>query len=114
MNAAAPVIQIRDLAVTFESRDAVVHAVNGIDFELVRGETLCILGGSGGLELMLSACSVRDGVLHPTINYETPDPDCDLDYVPNESREMTIDHALSNSLGFGGHNVSILFARYTG
>ena len=72
-----------------------------------------LLGASGGLELALSACSVRDGVVHPTINYETEDPECDLDYVPNEARELSIDHALSNSLGFGGHNVSILFARYT-
>ena len=70
-----------------------------------------LLGASGGLELAVCALSVRDGVVHPTINYETPDPDCDLDYIPNESREFRIDHALSNSLGFGGHNVSILFAR---
>ena len=73
-----------------------------------------LLGGSGGVELVLSACMVRDKVLHPTINYETPDPDCDLDYVPNEARDFEIDHALSNSLGFGGHNVSILFSRYHG
>ncbi len=73
-----------------------------------------LLGGSGGLELALSAWSVRDGVVHPTINYETEDPECDLDYVPNEARDLSIDHALSNSLGFGGHNVSVLFARHTG
>jgi 3-oxoacyl-[acyl-carrier-protein] synthase II len=72
-----------------------------------------ILGGSGGVELVLTALMIRDGVVHPTINYETPDPECDLDYVPNETRELAIDHALSNSLGFGGHNVSLLLARYT-
>lgn len=72
-----------------------------------------LLGGSGGVELVLTALMIRDRVVHPTINYLTPDPECDLDYVPNEARELTIDHALSNSLGFGGHNVSLLLARYT-
>jgi 3-oxoacyl-[acyl-carrier-protein] synthase II len=73
-----------------------------------------LLGGSGGLELVLSAFMAKEGVVHPTINYENPDPECDLDYVPNEARSMRIDHALSNSLGFGGHNVSILIARFGG
>ena len=73
-----------------------------------------LLGGSGGLEAALTVLMIRDGVINPTINQETPDPACDLDYVPNESREAPIDHALSNSLGFGGHNVSLLFARLDG
>lgn len=71
-----------------------------------------ILGGSGGVELVLSALMAYESVVHPTINYETPDPECDLDYVPNEARELRIDHLLSNSLGFGGHNVSLLLARF--
>ncbi len=71
-----------------------------------------LLGGSGGLELALCALMAHEGVIHPTINYETPDPDCDLDYVPNEARDFQIDHLLSNSLGFGGHNVSLLMARF--
>jgi 3-oxoacyl-[acyl-carrier-protein] synthase II len=73
-----------------------------------------LLGASGGLELALCALMAREGVVHPTINYENPDPECDLDYVPNETRPWRIDHALSNSLGFGGHNVSILLARFDG
>jgi 3-oxoacyl-[acyl-carrier-protein] synthase II len=73
-----------------------------------------LLGASGGLEMVLCALMAREGVVHPTINYETPDPECDLDYVPNETRSWRIDHALSNSLGFGGHNVSILLARFDG
>jgi len=73
-----------------------------------------VLGGSGGLELVLSVAGTKEGVVHPTINYETPDPECDLDYVPNEARDFQVDHALSNSLGFGGHNVSILFSRFDG
>ncbi|HEX5136806.1 MAG TPA: beta-ketoacyl-ACP synthase II [Planctomycetota bacterium] len=73
-----------------------------------------LLGASGGLELVLTALMAHEGVVHPTINYENPDPECDLDYVPNEARPLRIDHALSNSLGFGGHNVSILVARFDG
>lgn len=73
-----------------------------------------LLGASGGLEMVLTAKMIEQGVVHPTVNYENPDPECDLDYVPNEARELTVDHALSNSLGFGGHNVSILVARFDG
>jgi len=73
-----------------------------------------LLGASGGLELVLTSLMAREGVVHPTINYENGDPECDLDYVPNEAREFRIEHALSNSLGFGGHNVSILVARFDG
>jgi len=73
-----------------------------------------LLGGSGGLEMVFTARMIHEGVVHPTINYETADPGCDLDYVPNHARELRIDHALSNSLGFGGHNVSILVARFDG
>jgi 3-oxoacyl-[acyl-carrier-protein] synthase II len=73
-----------------------------------------LLGGSGGVETVLGAYMCQDRVVHPTINYETPDPECDLDYVPNEARELAVDHVLSNSLGFGGHNVSILFSRFDG
>ena len=73
-----------------------------------------LLGGSGGVETVLNALMIHDGVVHPTINYETPDPACDLDYVPNEARDFKIDHCLNNSLGFGGHNVSLLLARFDG
>jgi 3-oxoacyl-[acyl-carrier-protein] synthase II len=56
--------------------------------------------------------SIRDNIVHPTINYETPDPDCDLDYVPNVSRKVAVNAALSNSLGFGGHNATLVVKRY--
>ena len=56
--------------------------------------------------------SIRDNMVHPTINYETPDPDCDLDYVPNVARKVQVDVALSNSLGFGGHNATLVVKRY--
>ncbi len=73
-----------------------------------------LLGGSGGVEMVLNALMIHESVVHPTINYETPDPECDLDYVPKEARELQIDHSLNNSLGFGGHNVSLLLARFDG
>jgi 3-oxoacyl-[acyl-carrier-protein] synthase II len=63
-----------------------------------------LLGASGGVELIATALSIRHGVLHPTINYQTPDPACDLDYVPNRPREGRVRRAISNSFGFGGHN----------
>ena len=72
-----------------------------------------LLGGSGGLEAGISALAVKEQILPPTINYEIPDPDCDLDYVPNESRRAELEYALSNSFGFGGTNASILFKRYS-
>ena len=61
---------------------------------------------------MFTVLSVRDGKLPPTINYEVPDPECDLDYVPNESRDAVVDVAVSNSFGFGGHNACVVFRKY--
>ncbi|MFN9787768.1 MAG: beta-ketoacyl-ACP synthase II [Planctomycetia bacterium] len=70
-----------------------------------------LLGASAAVELVVTALSVHHGMVHPTRNYTTPDPDCDLDYVPGAARAVQIRNALSNSLGFGGHNVSILIGR---
>lgn len=71
-----------------------------------------LLGAAGALELSAVALAIKDGVVPPTINYENPDPDCDLDYVPNEKRVKEIKYALSNSLGFGGHNATVLLGKY--
>jgi 3-oxoacyl-[acyl-carrier-protein] synthase II len=70
-----------------------------------------LLGAAGALEAALSIMAIREGVLPPTINQTTPDPDCDLDYIPNEARRVAIDHAMTNSMGFGGHNVSLILSR---
>jgi 3-oxoacyl-[acyl-carrier-protein] synthase II len=72
-----------------------------------------VLGGAGGLEAGITVLAIRDQIAPPTINYEVPDPDCDLDYVPNTARPMRIDYALSNSFGFGGTNGCLIFKRYT-
>jgi 3-oxoacyl-[acyl-carrier-protein] synthase II len=79
-----------------------------------KGATGHCLGASGAVEAIFCTLAIRDGVLPPTINYDTPDPECDLDYIPNEAREADINIAVSNSFGFGGHNASIALQRFTG
>jgi 3-oxoacyl-[acyl-carrier-protein] synthase II len=71
-----------------------------------------LLGAAGALEAALSILAITEGLLPPTINQTTPDPDCDLDYIPNVARRAIIDHAMSNSMGFGGHNVSLIVSRF--
>jgi 3-oxoacyl-[acyl-carrier-protein] synthase II len=71
-----------------------------------------LLGAATAVELIATALSIRDGVVHPTANYETPDPDCDLDYVPNQKRAVEVKYAMSNSLGFGGHNSAIIIGKF--
>ena len=71
-----------------------------------------LLGAAGVIELVATTLCINHKLAHPTINYETPDPECDLDYVPNQARSMTIECALSNSLGFGGHNAVLVAKRY--
>lgn len=71
-----------------------------------------LLGAAGGIEALISIKSITDSIVPATINYENPDPDCDLDYVPNEARKQNVDVVMSNSLGFGGHNVALVFKKY--
>jgi len=73
-----------------------------------------LLGASGGAEMVVTALAVRDQIAPPTINLDTPDPECDLDYVPNTPRPMKIEAAMSNSFGFGGHNASLVIRRFVG
>lgn len=71
-----------------------------------------LLGAAGGIEAVATALAIANDLVPPTINLENPDPECDLDYVPNKARQMTVNYALSNSLGFGGHNASILLGKF--
>jgi 3-oxoacyl-[acyl-carrier-protein] synthase II len=73
-----------------------------------------LLGASGALEAVFCILAIRDEVLPPTINYRTPDPECDLDYVPNQPRKASPRHVMSNSFGFGGHNATLIFSRFEG
>jgi len=76
-----------------------------------KGMTGHLLGAAGGVEAIVCAMAIKEGLIPPTINYETPDPDCDLDYVPNVARKTEVRAALSNSLGFGGHNATLCFKK---
>jgi 3-oxoacyl-[acyl-carrier-protein] synthase II len=71
-----------------------------------------LIGAAGAVELIIGIMAMRNGVLPPTINYETPDPDCDLDYIPNLAREKKVRHVLSNSFGFGGQNISLIVSEF--
>lgn len=71
-----------------------------------------LLGAAGGVEAIFSVQALKEGIIPPTINYVTPDPECDLDYVPNQARKQEIKTVMSNSLGFGGHNATIVFKKY--
>jgi 3-oxoacyl-[acyl-carrier-protein] synthase II len=71
-----------------------------------------LLGAAGAVEFAASVLSLRDNIAPPTINYETPDPACDLDYVPNKARKIPMNAVMSNSFGFGGHNASVVIKRF--
>ena len=71
-----------------------------------------LIAAAGVVELVISVVALRKGVVPPTINYENPDPECDLDYVPNAAREVRFRHVLSNSFGFGGQNIALIASRY--
>jgi len=90
------------------------HAKKGLIVSSTKSMTGHLLGAAGGVELAACAKAIEQGVIPPTINLENPDPECDLDYVPLEAREVKIDTALTNSFGFGGHNASLLVRRFDG
>lgn len=71
------------------------------------------MGASGALEAMICALVIDRGIIPPTINYETPDPDCDLDYVPNQARKRDVEYTLSNSFGLGGQNACLVLKKYS-
>ena len=88
------------------------ETARGIPVSSTKGATGHCLGASGAVEAIFTILAVNRGVVPPTINYDTPDPECDLDYVPNEAREVDVRVAVSNSFGFGGHNACIVVRRY--
>lgn len=92
--------------------DHATHTTGGLVVSSTKGVTGHTLGAAGGLEAVIAAMSIRHNVVPPTANYDTPDPECDLDYVPNVKRDMEVTGAMSTNLGFGGHNAAILFKKY--
>jgi 3-oxoacyl-[acyl-carrier-protein] synthase II len=73
-----------------------------------------MMGATGALEVIFGIKAIETGMIPPTINYETPDPECDLDYVPNVAREQRVDIFMSNAFGFGGHNAVLILKRFAG
>jgi len=106
-------------ALNDKSETAAIKTVFGerayqIPISSTKSMTGHLLGAAGALEAMFCTKVLMDDMLPPTINQETPDPECDLDYVPNKARAVRVDHSMSNSFGFGGHNATIVISRYQG
>jgi 3-oxoacyl-(acyl-carrier-protein) synthase len=99
-----------DVTETLAIKTVFGDAAYGTPVSSTKSMTGHMLGGAGAVEAVIALKAIGEGVAPPTINHTTPDPDCDLDYVPNEARDVKIDRVLSNSFGFGGHNVSLLFS----
>ena len=113
INAHGTSTQAGDLAETVAIKSCFGEHAYRVAISSTKSMTGHLLGGAGGLEAGLTVLALRDQIAPPTINLEKPDPQCDLDYVPNKARPMRIEYALSNSFGFGGTNGSLIFRRYT-
>ena len=110
INAHGTSTQANDATETAAIKTAFGADARRIPVSSTKSMTGHLLGGAGALESLVCILALRDGVIPPTINLETPDPECDLDYVPNEARAVPITRAMTNSFGFGGHNVALVFA----
>jgi 3-oxoacyl-[acyl-carrier-protein] synthase II len=114
VNAHATSTPLGDTAETLAIKGAFGEHAHALAVSSTKSMTGHLLGAAGVVEAILSVLAIRDNVAPPTINYRTPDPECDLDYVPNTARQMKIDVSLSNSFGFGGTNGSLIFRRFAG
>jgi 3-oxoacyl-[acyl-carrier-protein] synthase II len=114
LNAHATSTPLGDRAETLAIKHAFGDYAHRLAISSTKSMTGHLLGAAGVLEAIFSVLAIRDSVAPPTTNYENPDPDCDLDYVPNQARQMKLDVAVSNSFGFGGTNGTLVFRRYAG
>jgi 3-oxoacyl-[acyl-carrier-protein] synthase II len=113
VNAHGTSTPLGDLAETRALRHVFGDHADRLAVSSTKSVTGHCFGAAGAIEAMMCALALRDGVLPPTINYRTPDPECDLDYVPNEARRVQVDVALSNAMGLGGHNACVILRRAT-
>jgi len=114
INAHGTSTKLNDKIETFSMKRAFGAHAKKVMVSSTKSMTGHALGAAGGMEFVVCCLSIRDGIVHPTINYEHPDPECDLDYVPNVSRKAEVKVCMSNSLGFGGHNASLIVKKFTG
>ena len=112
VNAHGTSTRLNDTTETIALKMVLGEKAKQIPVSSTKSMTGHMLGAAGGFESVVCVKTILDGVVPPTMNYVTPDPECDLDYVPNEAREVDVRLALNNNLGFGGHNASVLFAKY--
>ncbi len=111
VNAHGTSTAINDRAESLVIKNVFGERAKKIPVSSTKSMTGHLLGAAGGVELIAAILSINKGMVHPTINYETPDPECDLDYVPNKSREHKVTCAISNSFGFGGHNGTLVLQK---
>ena len=114
INAHGTSTQLNDLSETIALKTVFSEHAYKIPISATKSMTGHLLGAAGSTEAIFSILTLRDGIIPPTINLENPDPQCDLDYVPNESREKDVNIAMSNSFGFGGTNAVLIFSTFNG
>ena len=114
INAHGTGTQLNEKYETMAIKSAFGDMAYGVPVSSTKSVTGHLLGAAGAVEAIFCIKAINEGILPPTINQEVPDPDCDLDYVPNEARPARINHAMCNSMGFGGHNGVVIFSRYEG
>ena len=114
VNAHGTSTQLGDVIETRALKRVFGERAKNVPISSTKSMTGHLLGGAGGLEAGISVLALRDQILPPTINLENPDPECDLDYVPNVARKASVEYALSNSFGFGGTNAALIFKRWSG
>ena len=111
INAHGTSTPINDRVETLAIKKTFGEAAYKVAISSTKSITGHMMGASGALEAMVCALAIRDSRIPPTINYEVPDPDCDLDYTPNHARDLQVKYAMSNSIGLGGHNACIILKK---
>ncbi len=112
INAHGTSTELNDKVETLAIKKVFKEYAPKVPISSIKSMTGHLLGAAGGVEFAVCVLALRDNIVPPTINYETPDPQCDLDYVPNHARKLTVNTALSNSLGFGGHNATLVVKKF--